>query len=282
MKNPIYKTTWVAVIAALLLFFACDKDGTDNGENQTVIDEKTAQTEAQIDQVSDEVSIAIDEAYMRTEFPEKRHKPQERYLPECATITHRVAENIKTVTIDFGDGCTLRNGHHLSGKIVFSYEKDTDAATRQLAFYTDNFTCNRKSIVAEGSIFRERSNTNGNFQSTKAFEITVTWPDGSFAKKEGTKVREKIAGGDTQSWGDDVFEITGSWKYTKKNGTVLSATVIFPLRRELACKFMVSGVLQLGKNNHNAILDYGAGACDDLATININDNGEREIHLGNW
>lgn len=279
MKKQKNNVKCVAIMALLLLFAACSKDSLSTSENETDIDEKSAQTEAEIDQISDEVSIAIDEAFAHSEFPEKRHSSHQRYLPDCVTITGVLTQNTKTVTVDFGDGCTLRNGHELSGKIVFSYEKDTDAATKELAFYSENFTFNGKLVDAEGNILRERSNTNGNPQSTKTFEINVTWPDGSFAKKEGNKIREKVEGNDTQAWGDDVFEITGDWKFTKKNGTILSAAVTTPLRRELACKFIVSGVLQLSKNNNNAILDYGSGECDDLATLNINDNGEREIHL---
>ena len=68
--------------------------------------------------------------------------------------------------------------------------------------------------------------------------------------------------------------------FTKKDGTVLSVNVIEPLRRELACKFLVSGIVNLTKNENMAILNYGDGECDDLAIITINGQ-DHEIHLSN-
>ena len=69
--------------------------------------------------------------------------------------------------------------------------------------------------------------------------------------------------------------------FTKKNGTELSAEILEALRRELACKFIVSGIISLNKNENNAILSYGDGECDDLATVSINGGERREIHLSN-
>jgi len=37
----------------------------------------------------------------------------------------------------------------------------------------------------------------------------------------------------------------------------------------------------LSKNLDTAILDYGDGECDDLATVSINGGERREIHLSN-
>ena len=113
------------------------------------------------------------------------------------------------------------------------------------------------------------------------FDIKLTWPDGLFASKRGVKVREWIKGNDTYAWGDNVFLITGSWMFIKKNGTELSVEVTEALRKELACKFFVSGIVKLTKNENSAILNYGMGECDDLATVIINGGEEREIHLSN-
>ena len=176
----------------------------------------------------------------------------------------------------------MRNGNFVSGKILLEYEHDPEAASRMITYAFEEFYFNRKNVEGGGSILRERSNENGNPQSTKTFDITVTWPDGLFASKEGQKVREWIEGYDTHAWGDNVFLITGRWKFVKKNGTELTASITEALRRELACKFIVSGIIELSKNENNAVLNYGDGECDDLATVSINGGEEREIHLSNF
>lgn len=270
------------LLLSATFFIACDKnEGMQEDLSIADIDLKTAETETVIDEASDEASVIIEEAYLTEEYPTTKSNGIERYLPDCVTITKVIIQNMKTVTIDFGEGCELRNGNFVSGAIIMEYEKNPEAATKTITYTYRNFYFNRKNIEGQGSILRERINSNGNPQSTKTFNITVTWPDDSFAKKEGTKVREMIEGQGTKAWGDNVFLITGSWKFTKKNGTTLSATVIEALRRELACKFLVSGVIELIKNENNALLYYGEGSCDDLATISINGGPRREIHLSN-
>ena len=278
------KLNWSILIIAFvgLLFTSCQsEDTTIDVPTSQEIDLKSTETEAEMNEISDETSALIEEAYLTEEFPETKSNAANRYLPDCVTITIVLVQNMKTVTIDFGEGCELRNGNVVSGKIILEYEKDPEAATKMISFEFDEFVFNDKSVEGNGSILRERSNENGNPQSTRTGDVTVTWPDGTFANKNGTKIREWIEGAGTGAWGDNVFLITGNWMFTKKNGNVLSANIITALRRELACKFIVSGLIELQKNENNALLDYGNGDCDDLATVSINGGERQEIHLSN-
>ena len=272
----------IAIALLMLVFTGCNESDTiiEEPANEA-IDLKAAETEAEIDKVSDETSAIIEEAFLMEEFPETKSHSTDRYLPDCVTITIVIVQNMKTVTIDFGEGCELRNGNFVSGKIIMEYEKDPEAATKMITYVFEDFYFNGKEVEGGGSILRERSNEKGNPQSTKTFDVTVTWPDNTFANKNGVKVREMIEGQGTFAWGDNVFLITGNWEFTRRNGTILSAKVVEALRRELACKFLVSGILELNKNENNAILNYGDGECDDLATVSINGGEEREIHLSN-
>ncbi len=282
MKRQKLKLGMIVLALFGLMLTSCQDEGIVIDSNASEeIDLKTAETETEIDKASEGVSAIIEEVYLGEEFPELTKSGTDGYLPDCVTITIVLTQNMKTVTIDFGDGCELRNGNFVSGKIILKYEKDREAATKMISYSFEDFYFNRKNIAGGGSILRERSNENGNPQSTKTFDITVTWPDGSFASKVGVRVREWIEGQGTPAWGDNVFLITGNATFTKKNGTVLSAEVIVPLRKELACKFLVSGTVKLSRNENTAVIDYGDGACDDLATISINGGEEREFHLSN-
>ncbi|MDX5585268.1 MAG: hypothetical protein QNK20_10075 [Aureibaculum sp.] len=278
------KLTFGIIALALfgLVLTSCNESDTIQEDLITEeIDLKAAETEAVIDKVSDESSAIIEEAYLMEEFPITKSNVTDRYLPDCVTITVVIVQNMKTVTLDFGEDCELHNGNFVSGKIIMTYERDPEAASKMITYSFDEFYFNRKNVEGGGSILRERSNENSNLQSTKTFDVTVTWPDGLFASKVGVKVREMIEGQSTSAWGDNVFLITGNWTFTRRNGNVLSAEIIKELRRELACKFLVSGTIELSKNLDTAILDYGEGECDDLATVSINGGERREIHLSN-
>lgn len=280
MKKINLKIGIIALALVGLVFTGCSEGEeviVDNVNSEA--DLKAAEEEAEVDKISDETSIIIEEAYLMAEFPETKSHASDRYLPDCVTITIVLVQNMKTVTIDFGDGCELRNGNFVSGKIILKYEKDPGVSVMK-SFEFDGFTFNDKGVEGSGSVLREKENENGNPQSTRTGDVTVTWPDGSYANKNGTKIREMIEGQGTSAWGDNVFLITGNWNFTKKNGTELSATILEALRKELACKFIVSGSIELQKNENSAVLDYGDGQCDDLATVTIGDV-VREIHLSN-
>ncbi|MDJ0645621.1 MAG: hypothetical protein QNJ57_06495 [Flavobacteriaceae bacterium] len=281
MKKQKMKLSIIALALIGLVFTSCtDSEAVIDDTTSSEVDLKAVEEEAEVDKISDETSAIIEEAFLMEEFPATKSSAIDRYLPDCVTITVVIVQNMKTVTIDFGDGCELRNGNFVSGKIILEYEKDPGVSVMK-SFEFDGFTFNDKSVEGSGSILRERSNENGNPQSTRTGDVTVTWPDGSFANKNGTKTREMIEGQGTPAWGDNVFLITGNWNFTKKDGTELSAEVLEPLRRELACKFLVSGIIDLNKNENNAVLNYGDGECDDLATVSINGGEEIEIHLSN-
>jgi len=264
------------------LVISCQsEDATIDSTTSQEIDLKSTETEAELDNIFDESSAIIEEAYLTEEFPSTKSIAINRYLPDCVAITKVITQNNKEVTLDFGEGCELRNGNLVSGKILLVYSKDPETATKTISFEFDAFVFNNKAVAGSGSILRERSNENGNPQATRTGDVTVTWPDGSTANKNGTKIREWIEGVGSGAWSDNVFLITGSWMFTKKNGTVLSAKVIEPLRRELACKFLVSGIVVLDKNENNALLNYGNGNCDSSAFVSINGGEEQEINLSN-
>lgn len=54
---------------------------------------------------------------------------------------------------------------------------------------------------------------------------------------------------------------------------------ITPLRRELACRFIVSGVLEISRNDATASLDFGDGSCDAVGILTYPDGSTEEIFL---
>jgi len=138
---------------------------------------------------------------------------------------------------------------------------------------------NNKNIEGGGSIFREWANDNGNPQSTKNQNITVTWPNAATAHRVGVKVREWVAGVGSGTWGDNVFLITGNWTTEFPNGDVNSGIVTTPLRRELACRFIVSGEIALSHNEMAGTLNFGEGDCDNIAIFTAADGTEHTIVL---
>ena len=261
-----------------IVFVSCNNDTVDVSEPISA-DEAIAL--AEVDDVSDEINNIIDDFFVENEDGVKSSDTEsktEDLLP-CVTKTIELINTTKTITLDFGEGCELPNGNVLRGKIIMSYATDSDVHSLTITHTYENFYFNDISIEGGNTIIRVRENDNGNLQSTITFNTTLTWPDGVFASREGTKTREWIEGYDTRTFGDNVFLITGNWKATFKDGTELSANVLEPLTREMACRFIISGVLEMQKGDSAGVLDFGDGSCDNVATFINQADEEFEITL---
>lgn len=201
------------------------------------------------------------------------------YLPECVTITKVITSNSIEKTIDFGEGCELPNGNVLGGIIYLSYAKDMEMSVKTLSLSLEDFTFNGVSVEGTSQVERTRSNADGNPQSDATWTFNATWPDGDTASFNGDRTREWIEGYGSGFWGDNVFLISGSATYTGKLGNVFTKATQTPLRREWSCRFIVSGILDISRNNATASLDFGDGSCDAKGILTYPNGESKEIFL---
>ena len=284
MKKCLKPMNYVGLIlVSALTFTACSEEEAaveETLENQEVISVAELQYSDESEQMADEIAEIAEDVYISDEFSLTGKSAYfSDYLPDCVTITTVVTDTTREKTIDFGEGCELRNGNVLSGIINLSYEKDMEAASKSLALSLENFTFNGVAIEGAASVLRVRSNENGNPQGTATANYTATWPDGAVATFSGTRTREWIEGFGTGFWGDNVFLVTGSGTYTSRAGVVYTKEVITPLRREMACRFIVSGVLEISRSGNTASLDFGDGTCDAKGVLTYPDGTSEEVFL---
>ncbi|MEB8330238.1 hypothetical protein OO009_12810 [Flavobacteriaceae bacterium KMM 6897] len=277
MKNSfnISKLTGV-VLMALLVLASCAKDESPIIVEEATFDvaELTASDEAEL--ISEEITNIGEDVYAMEEIKAtSKANYTSNYLPDCVTITTVVTSTTKLTTIDFGEGCELPNGNLLSGIILLNYAKDMEMASKTIALSLDDFTFNGVAVEGSSSLLRMRSNDNGNPQSEAVANYSGVWPDGYTANFTGNRTREWIEGYGSGFWGDNVFLISGQGTYTGKMGNVFSKEIVTALRRELSCRFLVSGVLEISKNDATARLDFGDGTCDAKGSLTY-PNGEVE------
>ena len=272
-----------AAMLATLLIVSCDKDETTDdivALETEVITATELKYSDETEQISDEVFEIIEDVYVSDEIAAtSKGSYFSDYLPDCVTITTVVTDTMKEKTIDFGEGCELRNGNVLSGIIFMSYEEDMEAEMKTISVALENFTFNDVSVEGTKSIVRVRSNENGNPQGRATANFSATWPDGETATFSGTRTREWIEGYGSGFWGDNVFLITGNGTFTNRLGNTYSKEIVSTLRREMACRFIVSGVLEISRNDVMASLDFGDGSCDAKGVLTKADGTEEEIFL---
>ena len=267
------------------LLISCDQNSinTDSETDAQLLSK--AETQTEIDNISESLNDIDENIFLTygssTSSKEIENKDSElnKFMPDCVVITKVITDTFKSITIDYGDGCTTKNDNFLSGKILLEISFDFINKTANIDYTFDNFYFNNKKT--EGNIHKVRTwiNENGNPQAIINKDIKIIWEDGTFVTVKGERKREWVEGFDNGIWGDNVFLITGTWTVTQKDGTDRIVTIIEPLKRKTACRFIVSGIVEIQENDKVVSVNYGSGECDDLAIATFN-GVDHEIHIG--
>jgi hypothetical protein len=287
MKKAIY----LAAAFTAVTLLSCEEDLTNNTdlteqEEAVIMDDAASDnvieatdyevdfyssSEETIDEINDEKKSAwwYSGRYVNGEGPAVTVDPIGRAYP-------------KTITIDYGDGVELVFGGVISGKIIIevSARPLTDGATREITY--ENFYVD--SINIEGGTIRTFTGTDSTERIfTSESNLILTFPDGTILNRTANKTRTLVEGFETPfvySYSDDKILIDGIVNYETSDGTTFSKTTITPLIKTGACRFIIEGVVSFTLNNEEfAVLDYGDGTCDDIATI-TKDGETRQITIG--
>jgi len=280
MKNSkLTQKIAMAMIALSLVFTGCSKDEVvEIQDTQELNTDEVAQL-VEIDEATEAMTDIMIDVYEFDANQTSRIVARPGGLPDCVTITVILEQGFREVTIDFGtEGCTVR-GNTLKGKIIMSYDRDPQAQEVMINYGLEDFFFNNKNILGSKTLLKQLSNANGNPQFTHTLDLTVIWPNGVEASREGLKVKEWVEGFGSGIWSDNIFEITGNWISTFRNGNTHTYEVIIPLRREVICTYFVSGSFDVQRTSFGGVFDFGNGDCDNQATFTFNNGTVREITL---
>lgn len=276
------KTKFLLFVSLLFIaiFIGCStNESTDVSATSKTITTDDAVANSEIDATVDDISIiAEDQFSVQQNATTRTSGVVKSILPICATVTTVLTGDTYTKTIDFGtDGCTLANGNIVKGKIIISFSKNFTTPSKTISYTLVGFYHNGKLIEGNKTMTHELKTTallaTVHPVTTHSVDVKITFPDGKVYTRIGTRVREMVEGYDTiGNWEDNVFLVWGYNITTFPNGAKYTFTITTPLRIAMSCKipFPVKGVVEITKNDGKAILDYGNGDCDKLATITIN------------
>jgi hypothetical protein len=178
------------------------------------------------------------------------------------------------IVIDFGTGCTGRDGRTRKGKIITIYTKrlvepGAKATTTFDGYYVNN-------IKVEGThIIENLSTSDKRIFHVQVISARLSKPNGNYTEWSSDKTIEQIEGLGTSFWPfDDVFTISGHANGTIHRGNEFmqwSHIISKPLVKKFTCHWIVKGEVTIEKGtNPIAYLDFGNGICDNKATITIN------------
>ncbi len=279
MILKVFNLRLLAIIGMVVLASCSESEGVDTTETDLTTDDVEAVVLA--DDITADIDNVLEDDDSDFNLLGKGVDQSKSSVADCVvrTVEENPNENTVTITLDFGEGCVGKRGREFSGKIIIVYEKTDTGYSKSVTF--EEFSIDGNQLGGAKSIVKVKENGNGNKEANHTVDLSLTLSTGEIVTLEGTRTREKIEGDDTFLRGDDVYSISGSWKFVNKDGIEFMGTITENLRREYACKYIVSGITEISKNGEVYTLDFGDGSCDNKATL-TNANGESmEISLRN-
>ena len=189
----------------------------------------------------------------------------------------------KTLTIDYGTNCIGPDGTARVGKIigVFSGNLLDESTTVEVSF--EEYSAGQYTLSGTDSITNNGTDGAGNLVFSEVLRNTlVSWGtqkirwEADFTRtwKEGseTNFATDTIGGTLGFAGlnDDVFELTGSASGNDSNTHPFILEIGTPLVVQTGCEYIKEGILVISPTNFNGgTVDYGTGACDKQATIEV-------------
>lgn len=272
MKRVAFLMTTVIAFALV----SCE----DSGITESDVIELDFSTEVTMESAEEDVTTITDAAdeMFQLSFGRTENGVRDEIL-DCATVERDTVNQV--ITIDFGDGCEGRRGRVRSGKIIVTYDGDrrTVGSFRSVTF--ENFFVD--STQVEGTRTKTVTAVDAeNLSITVDITLTggkLTFGDGTSATREAQKTRVW----EFDASGDHVTTVSGSASGVNRDGLEyrmdITEEIVFQRSCWRAGVFVpVSGVKMFTVGESTAIIDYGDGECDNLAT-KTQDGVSEEIEL---
>lgn len=284
-----------AFIFSMLLFVSCGKEksqsGTDAQEQEvsTASGESDAEAESTFNEFFDDAMGTNNDVAVAGSGVFYGRPDTLTPVPRCFTVTVTHPNNTPFpahVVIDFGTGCPGPDGHVRRGKMIIDY---TDrlvypgaiATTTFDGFYVDDVHVEGTHKVTNMSVITPPSSLTRKYK-VEVINGKLTKPNGNYIEWNSLRTVVQIEGiGTLDNPRDDAFRIEGSANGLVRRGTLLvrwESTITDPLIRRFTCRWIVKGRVRTVRANLPnpvsspwvAVLDFGAGNCDNQATITIN------------
>lgn len=281
------KKKWIIAVGLVTALFisACEQAGSEFeivGENVTMAEEEVADLKS-AEAIESDISSARFGGHMLQGgmMLGGSHLFFGTGFPPCATVSVDSDVFPKTITINYSEGCTGRMGLEKKG-IVTIFMSDT--IINEGAVYTvtfENLTMGQREISKTATFTNEGLNEDDNWViSFVSFSTTTFEKQGEVyvIERDFSGEREWLEGFDTPEVTDDQLLLSCNGSITVNDELTFSKTTIEPLFIDRTCKWPLSGIVEITRNDETMTINYGDGTCDNIAEV-IKDGESEEIEL---
>lgn len=262
----------VAIGFSLTTMVSCNGD-LNLGTNAALT--TTATDEAQVASINDEVLSTVDTYAIEFENAGYRKVKSVVNVDSVIVTVDNSDPKVfpKVITIDFGTtGFIGKRGNTLKGKIIVTISNRMHIAGSTKTITYDNFSINDNVILGTKTVtFNGVTDLKPSWSITA--KDTINRADGKTVIWNTERTRTRIDDNSTERvYSDDTFSITGSSNGINANGTAYSMEIdsLNPLVAYANYRHFVKGSATTTTEKRTAVIDYGDGTRDDIATITIN------------
>lgn len=284
--KKILSVSAVIFIAGALVFVSCSKNESSftDMNDQFVQAEMETVFEVVLQKVDDQIAneISMLEKYNFDPLAAKSESV-EPCDPILTVETPTISKFPKTITLDYGSGCTDKEGNFRAGKIIVHvtgpYWEENSVRNAKLVDYLYNDL----KIVGTRNEINTGKNENGYIVFELKHHEKIWNSEGVLlVERDWLKKRTYSRGEDLTTKADDEVWVTGS-ATVSRNGKEVTKEITVPLYRKPTCQHFQSGIITTLINSEKINeLNYGEGECDNIATWTNKQGTVKEILLKNW
>jgi hypothetical protein len=179
----------------------------------------------------------------------------------------------KTLTLDFGTGCTSADGISRSGKITYLLSGPIVSPGTTATITLENYIVNGYGIQGAYMITNNSSELVGISFNTQVTNGIITFPNETNYHYGHNKTYIQTAGTSTTfDISDDVYSLSGTSSFSSSEGNslVCSASAETPLIKAVACHNISKGIVSFVYNEKvHGTIDFGDGTCDNTAILYV-------------
>jgi len=195
------------------------------------------------------------------------------FVPECVTVTDSgEGAYPRTLTLEFGEGCEGPNGMPRSGviEIVVTGDLGTEiGATRTATF--DGFQVGNVTMTGTRVLTFEGENEDGLPTYSQNHDVTVS-RNGHTLTRTYAGTLTWLEGFDTEPCDDNVVQRDGVATHETSGAWGGSTRTLDAVVHSRPCGYPNSGTVTVDRPQHDVVIDFGDGECDNLATVTRNGN----------
>ena len=188
------------------------------------------------------------------------------------------------IIMDFGTGCTGRDGRTRSGKIISVYTNRLFYPGAKATTVFDGYTVDSIKVQGTHTITNQGEVISANCTryrwKVEVENSKLTKPNGNYTEWNSSKIITQVEGTCTPLIHlDDIYKIEGGGHGKVKRGDLLIAwnsEITDPLVKKFSCRWLVKGAIRIARLNLTtnspwvATINYGNGDCDNKALVTIN------------